>query len=429
MSSSPGATSQLSTRLLWIAFISGAFGLAMTAQINFLVPLRARELGASFDIIGIIVGAGALAPALLSVPLGSVIDRLGPRRSFLVGTASAAVLALMFVFVTNYWWFLVLQPLLGLARNLGWVASQSYVTSLGTAEQRPGYTGRFSFFSNGGQMLGPVMVGGVAQLFGFQWAFVFVAGYAAVFAVTGLLLAETRTPDQAPAKQGTGVRSALELLKLRGIRVVLLFSFGRLWTTWVYTTFFPVYLVDQGIEPGVVGTVMAASGVVATALAPTAGFLGRRLQEQTVTAIALGAAAGGLLLAPHVSTLPLVYAVPMLVGVGQGLSLPMLISMITGAAPTDQRGVALGLRAMVNQTAATAAPFVIGPLIAGLGILLGFTTGGAVSVVLVASARLLHARSPRVRGDDTSETQPRDSSGTAAARPEGAPPDSQDPTS
>lgn len=424
MTVSFGEGAQLSKRLLWMAFFSGAFGLAMSAQINFLVPLRARELGASFDIIGLIVGAGALAPALLSVPLGSVIDRLGPRRSFVTGTMSAALLAVMFVFVTSYWWFLVLQPLLGLARNLGWVASQSYVTSVGTAEQRPGFTGKFSLFSNGGQMLGPLMVGGIAQLVGFQWTFLFLACYAALFSVIGLLLADTRAPDhdETRVKQGTGVRSALELVALRGIQVVLLFSFGRLWTTWVYATFFPVYLVDQGIEPGVVGTVMAASGVVATGLAPSAGALARRVQEQTITAVGLGCAAVGLMLAPHVSTLPSVYAVPLLVGVGQGLSLPMLISMITGAAPTDKRGVALGLRAMVNQTAATAAPFVVGPLIAGLGILLGFTTGGAVSVLLVAGARLLHAtnRDSPVDGHPDPTRPPPDA---AAEHDDGAGPD------
>jgi hypothetical protein len=75
-------------RLLWLAYVSGAFGLAASGHINFRVPLRARELGASFDVIGLLVGAGAALPAVLSVTTGAGCS----------------------VFVTNYWWFLALQP-------------------------------------------------------------------------------------------------------------------------------------------------------------------------------------------------------------------------------------------------------------------------------------------------------------------------------
>jgi hypothetical protein len=74
-------------RRLWLAFLIGAFGLAVTAQVNFLIPLRARELGAGFGLIGVIAGAGAAATALSSVPVGAVTsiasERGGPSSSVL----------------------------------------------------------------------------------------------------------------------------------------------------------------------------------------------------------------------------------------------------------------------------------------------------------------------------------------------------------
>src|SRR5680860_1470088 len=73
-----------------------------------------------------------------------------------------------------------------------------------------------------------------------------------------------------------------------------------------------------------------------------------------------------------------------------GLSLPLLISIVTTAAPAHKRGVALGLRDMVNQSAATIAPVVVGPLITALGMALGFTTGGVVGGALLVAARLTH---------------------------------------
>jgi len=399
--SSAGGVVQ-SRRLLLLAYLSGAFGQAMTAQVTFLVPLRAFELGANFDVIGLIIGASGLAAALSSVSLGAVIDRLGPKRSFVLGTATTALLSVLFVFITSYWWFFLLQPLVGVSRNLGWVASQSYITSIGTAQERPKLTGRFTFFGAVGQMAGPVLVGGMAQLVGFRWAFLFPAAYALAFAIVGLLLGETRARDHALTRkaQGSGFRSALQLVALPGIRVVLLLTFARVWINRVYAAFLPVTLVATGLEPGVVGTVMATSGLVAAAVAPTTGFWTRFLSQRTAAVLGLGCGATALLLAPHIAVVPIVYLVPALIGIGGGLSLPLLLGMIATAAPADKRGVALGLRGTVNQTAGTAAPVLIGALITAVGLTLGFTTGG------LAAAAMLLAVGLRRRSDRAEPAAP-----------------------
>jgi hypothetical protein len=91
---------------------------------------------------------------------------------------ATALTSALFVLVTNYWWFLVLQPVLGVARNLGWLASQGYITSFASDDERPRLTGRFSFFGNIGQMAGPILVGGTASLVGFQYALLLPAAYA-----------------------------------------------------------------------------------------------------------------------------------------------------------------------------------------------------------------------------------------------------------
>lgn len=304
----------------------------------------------------------------------------------------AAGVSTGYVLIESYWWFLALQPVLGIARNVGWVASQSYITSLAGPQERSTFTGRFSFFGSIGQMAGPVLVGGAAQLVGFRWAFLFVAGYATVFSVIGLLLAEITTEDHETtrAKQGSGLRSAWDLMIIRGIQVALLLTFVRLWTNSVFTTFYPIYLVDTGLEPGVVGTVMATPGLIATVSAPTAGFWTRRLPPEAVAGLALGCGAVALLLAPHLATMPVVYLVPLLIGIGGGLSLPVLMSIVTGAAPAEKRGVALGMRGMINQTAATVAPVVMGPLVAGVGMILGFGIGGVIGAGVLIAAHWLH---------------------------------------
>lgn len=383
-----------SNERLWLAYLSGAFGLAATAQINFLVPLRARELGASFEVIGLIVGAGAAVPAILSVTTGAAIDRLGSRRAFLLGTVSTGILSAIGLLVTNYWWLLALQSVLGIARNLGWLASQTYITGVGPEDLRQRTASRFAFFTSSGQMAAPAMMGAVAQFTGYRSAFLFLAAYAFAFSLVGARL--PRVPHEDAPRPATattfGLRAALHLLGNRPIQVVLLLSGLRLWITWVYTAFIPVYLVDRGLPPALVGTVLATYGVLGAISTPTTEFWTRFLSPVRVAMLAMVAGAVGLLLAPHLVAVPVVYLVPALIGISQGLSLPVILTIMGGSAPPGQRGVALGLRSAVNQTTAAAGPVLVGTLISALGVVTGFTIGGLFAGGIVLGAHALDMR-------------------------------------
>lgn len=73
-----------------MAYVAGSFGFGVQSMLSFLVPLRAKELGAPLEVIGLIVGAGALIGAVMSVPSGALSDRIGARRAYAMGTAITA---------------------------------------------------------------------------------------------------------------------------------------------------------------------------------------------------------------------------------------------------------------------------------------------------------------------------------------------------
>ena len=71
---------------LLVAYAAGSFGVGFQNMVQFLVPLRAQELGVPLEFIGVLVGAGALVPALLSVTSGELVDRFGARQAYIGGT-------------------------------------------------------------------------------------------------------------------------------------------------------------------------------------------------------------------------------------------------------------------------------------------------------------------------------------------------------
>lgn len=391
--STPRDRRSLTRKQLWVAYVMGAYGLSMTAQGNFLVPLRARELGASFETIGLLVAAGAIVPALVSVPLGGLVDRFRARPSFVAGTVASAVVTAAFVFVDNYWLLLPLQVVFGVTRTYAWIASQSYVTAVGRPEDRGAIASRFSFFTNAGAMVGPLMIGFVAQLVGFQLAFLAIAVYCLVFAALGVAAVETSAATKAGEKRtggGLNLRAVLTLARVPGIQTMLLLSAMRLWTSWVLTGFFPVYLTDNGVAPAAVGTVVTLRAFVSMITAPTTPLLTRRLSDQAACALGVGCGAVGIMIAPLFTSLPAAYIPAILVGISVGVSLPLLLSIIADTVTEEQRGLVLGMRISANQIAGSAAPLVAGPLIAAAGATIGFLVSGGFAGVLVTVAYLIY---------------------------------------
>ncbi|WP_130648047.1 MFS transporter [Egicoccus halophilus] len=375
-----------SARLL--AYAIGAFGLGIGNSMVFLMPLRARELGASFEFIGLLVAAASILPVLLAVPLGEVVDRFGPRRGFLLGAGTSAIVAALAALVVNHWVLLVLQLAFGATRGLGWIASQSYVTGMATGTARAANTGRFSLFSNAGTMIAPLLTGVVAQFVGFRWAFLFIAAYAGVFFVLGLGLKWSgRVSISAKRRRrDVGFRRALGLVAVPGVQAALFLTGARLWLAKTFTGFFPVLIVEAGVDPAVAGSVIAMSGLVATMMAPTAGFWCRFARPATVCASALGCAAVGIAFGPQLVQPPLVYLPAAMFGIGSGLSLPLLLTIVTNSASESQRGLVLGLRQTVNNVAGSTAPIVVGPLVAGVGMVLAFPLSAAVAAAAIAVA-------------------------------------------
>lgn len=370
-----------------VAYGLGGFALAANAMIQFLLPLRAAELGVDIGVIGLLLGAKALTEALASVPLGRLIDRMGTRRAFLAGSAASAFVALGYTLATSVLALFLLQVALGVTRPLAWVGAQSYVSGMRGGADRAYDTGKMSFVANLGQIVAPLLVGLVASAADLRSAFLVLAGHSALFFLLGLTLPAIPEASTGAAGKGSGLRDASRMLALPGVQVAMLLTFVRLWITTVWTSFFPLYLVTgTGQSEAVAGIVVSAMAITATIVSLNVGWIAKLGRAEHVTAAALGIAALGLALAPFSAHGPLVYLSSLLVGVGHGVSLPMLIVIVSDAAPPGQRGLALGLRSSVNQAASALAPTTVAPLIGLAGVVVGFPAAGGVAAVVALAA-------------------------------------------
>jgi MFS family permease len=313
------------------------------------------------------------------------MDRTGPRRSLMLGTAGTALVALGYVFTSSIAVLFLMQVILGLARPLGWVGGQSYAAGMRGGANAKYDTGRFSFCANLGQIVAPLVAGVVADLYGARMGFLVIVAWGAVFfAVSALLPDLGRSP--AGSGKGAGFRDAWGLMKSPRVQSVMFLTFSRLWIPAVWSSFYPLYLVTTGTSETVAGIVVSAMAVAAAITSPFTGRIASHGTPIMVTALSLLVSCVGVAISPLADEglWPLVAAA--LVGFGQGISLPMLITLMSEAAPKEQRSLALSLRAGVNQASSTVAPVVIGPLMAVAGAALGFPVAALIGVGFLAAA-------------------------------------------
>ena len=407
------------------AWLAGGYGLGLNIMINFLAPLRASELGASLFWIGIIVGVPAVGPAVFGFAIGAVSDRLGARRTFQLATAGTVVTTGAMALAGSWQVLLVLQVLHGPLRAAGWVSSQSYITAIDdNPDNRIRNTSRFAFVTASSRTAMPLAVAAVADWFGLRFAFAAVAVYSALYFLLALSLAD-RGPAAAPKEevsaraeagagsdpgQGEAVRSeagrgeagrsrhdAVDLLRNPGIQVAFLLSFARVWASSVLVAFYSLLLVQEGLSKTVAGLVVSANAGTAMVMTLLVTRLSHAMSKQALTALGLAAGAVGFALVPATGGSVLAFIPAVLVGIGEGFSLPLLIAIVGEVAPARLQGMAIGMRIGVNQGAQFTASTLMGVVTGAVGLAAGFPVAGAVTAAVLAAAMARHVVSRPTR--------------------------------
>ncbi len=386
----------------FLAYCMGGIGLGTNAAVYFLVPIRAYELGVNVAVIGLLLGTKGLTEALSSVPVGAVIARIGPRAACLIGSLGVALCGVAFAFANSLAWLFVIQIAIGALRPLAWIGGQSYAAGMRGADHRGTDASRFSFAANVGQMIVPLIAGFTVQHSGTHAAFLVMAGYSAVFVVIAALMPDVARTPSSGRKDRSGFGTARSLLRRKSMQVDLLLTFTRLWVPSAWSSFLPVYLVSVGTSTVLAGAVSSSMAVVATAVSLFAGKLVRWGSPTMMTALVLATSAIGMMITPFLTAVPWVFLSSILVGIGQGLSLPLLLVLVSTSAPPEMRSHALGLRASINQVSAAASPVLTAQVIALTSLTVGFVLSGGLALLFVLAAVVMH----RQRRPDEVATPP-----------------------
>jgi MFS family permease len=260
--------------------------------------------------------------------------------------------------------------LIGSGFMLYQVAAQHIVGYIGKPEDRPmNFSLSALGFSISG-FAGPMIAGFGIDEFGHTATFATLAAFPLVpIAVLGLNRLRLPQPH-AHALPPAPDRSVADLLRHRQLRPVFITS-GLLAAAWDMFTFaIPVYASSIGLSASSIGLVFGAFSVATFVIRGLLPAISRRLSAWPLLTTSLAIAAGSFLLFPLLKLAGLLMAVAFLLGLGLGMSQPMVMSLLHNTVPEGRVGEAIGVRMTLVNISQIAIPLLFGALGTVLGSML-----------------------------------------------------------
>ncbi|MCC5577578.1 MFS transporter [Microtetraspora sp. AC03309] len=425
-------------------------GMAMldSTVVNVALPTLGRDLGAGMSDLQWTINAYTLTLAALILLGGSLGDRYGRRRIFLVGVVWFALASALCGVAPNVPVLVIARALQGIGGALLTPGSLAIIQASFPHDDRPRAIGLWSGLGGVAAAVGPLVGGWLVEAVGWHWVFLINVPIAAVTVlVTVRHVPESR--DTAASGRFDVLGSALAALALAGVTygliepgagrialvagLVLAACFAvlevrrspealvpvQIFSSRVFTSinivtmimyaamgvvFFLLVVqlqVSSGFSPIAAGSAMLPVTILMLLLSARAGDLARRVGPRIPMTVGILACAAGILLmsriGPGSTYLVDVFPAATLYGLGLSAAVAPLTATVLASARERYAGLASGINNAVARTGSLLAVAAVPPLVGLTGsaynspaeFTAGFHTAMLVSAAMLAVSAAL----------------------------------------
>lgn len=359
---------------------------------NTLITPATPDIVADFGVgpsgVGMILSA-ATAPGILLAPvIGVLADRFGRRETLIPCLLIFGVAGGAASFAPTFSVLILLRFLQGIGAagliNLAVVIIGDHWDGV----ERARMIGRNAAALTAAIAVLPPLGGFLTDLGGWQLSFApYWIGLVTAAAVARMLPKTTRG-DSTLAEQ---LRRTLPYLRSPRVLaptgmafVLFVIIFG------LFLAVLPVHLSEEfGVSASARGLVLGVPAITSTAVALNIGRLRDRFGARSVVFAGSLLLTAGLLILALAPSLPVLLLGPLVYGLGEGLMIPTLQDIVTGAAPATSRGSVVAMFVGVTRAGQTAGPLMTGAALEQIGSRVLFFAGAALAVLLAGAQQVL----------------------------------------
>jgi MFS family permease len=294
-----------------------------------LLPVYARQLGASGFFIGMIFGVFSISRTVALPWFGALSDRKGRKPFVVVGMISYTIVSFAFMAAHTVGLLLVIRFFQGIASAMLMPVLQAYVGEIVPGGRESTWMGTFNMSIFLGLSLGPVIGGWMNQRWGMDAAFVSMG----LLAFAGFLLSLFFLPPTAsePLMQNPQHLGQTWRKVIKNRRVASLFAYRFAYTACIGVIwgFLPLYLdTALGFGSSVIGLIVTTGVLVSGVIQTPMGWFADGISDKRWLVAAGGACAALALWGYRWADSEMGFiAVSVLFGLGGGMSMPALMGL------------------------------------------------------------------------------------------------------
>ncbi|MDF9746989.1 MFS transporter [Natrinema salsiterrestre] len=386
------ATATELRRSLWVLVAAATLTVMAGAILGPIVPQIQRELGVSGAAAGLIITTHGGVIVLASPLVGSLVDRIGPRRPFVGGLLVYGLGGGAGLVVDSYYPLLASRVVLGLGTAGVYTSITVLIYELYEGQAMERALGYRSSANSAGAAVWP-LIGGAAGALAWNAPF----GVYLLALPLGLLAAatipDTRSSSDADdaAADGSGrsdetsggIAELLAVFRDRpALPLVYVLYFGANALLYVIVVFYPQFLAGIGVTASLdISLYLAANGAAGGVSALAYDRLLRYGGRSTLVGAAFVLWTAGFGIATVVGTAVGAALPVILFGLGLGLVFPSTFAWVEAFAPADRQGQFSSYVASFGYTGQFLSPVLFGALVPFAGVEGVFAAAAAVAGV------------------------------------------------
>lgn len=326
------------------------------------LPLYAKELDASYALVGLVLAGEAIGMLLGDVPAGVLMRHLGQKRAMLLGSACAALATAALFGTASVPLAVLLRILAGFGRAQFGVSRHAYVAGVASVGRRGRAIALFGGLMRIGRFVGPLAGGAVAAGYGLRSTFL-LFGVANLAALAAMALFVPSTSQVAAVR--TEMHGNLLLATLRErFRILLAAGVGQLLAQMIRagrSAIIPLYAADVlGLDVRAIGLIVSLASAVDMSLFYPAGWVMDHLGRKYAIVPSFAIQALGMFLMPLTGSFTGLLLAAMLLGLGNGMGAGSMMTLGADLAPKEARGEFLGLWRLIGDGGQTGGPIIVG---------------------------------------------------------------------
>lgn len=351
-----------------------------------------KSMGASYKLVGIIIGSYGFTQMLLRIPLGILSDKLKMRKPFISAGVFLGMISSLGMFLFHEpGWVLFFRSMAGAAAAT-WVTYTVLFSSYFSEEDMPKSIGMINSYCSLGQVLAMLLGGAAAQYFTQFTPFLVgaVGGLAGLF--VSFFITEDKQVDRVPLKikELLSVGKEKELLIPSGLAIISqLLTFG---TVFGFTPIAAKAIGATSFELGLLTALSTLPAIFAAAM--SGSIFAKKWGEKRTVIYGYLLVALSCLAIPYARSLWVLYITQMIGGFGQGTVFPLLMSASIKSVSEQKRATAMGFFQAIYGIGMFIGPVMVGFLSDSIGLFYGFWATGLIGLTGAVLTQLFMKTAP-----------------------------------